>query len=71
MNNNTHLTELICYKNQLSELDVNHNTELTYLDCTDNAIKSLDLSNNNKLNDYNLKYDETVNVIGKELNSTN
>ena len=49
VSNNTQLTELNCYHNQLSSLDVSHNTQLTYLDCSSNPLSSLDVSKNTQL----------------------
>jgi hypothetical protein len=50
----TALTELICWGNQLTSLDVSNNTALTYLDCAPagifNQLTSLDISNNINLN---------------------
>ena len=34
MSNNTALTDLRCYYNQLTSLDVSNNTALEYLDCS-------------------------------------
>jgi Leucine-rich repeat (LRR) protein len=46
----TALSELDCYVNQLTTLDVSNNTALTYLDCGSNQLTSLDVSNNIALN---------------------
>ena len=46
----TALTELQCYSNNLSSLDLRQNTALTKLFCNNNALSSLDLSQNNNLN---------------------
>ena len=45
----TALTNLICYENQLTSLDVSANTALTYLAVHDNQLTSLDVSNNTAL----------------------
>ena len=45
----TNLTELLCYNNQLTELDVSHNAQLTELYCGDNELITLDVSNNAQL----------------------
>ena len=45
----TALTELSCYSNQLTSLDVSKNTALTRLDCDFNQLTSLDVSNNTAL----------------------
>ena len=42
----TALTELKCYNNQLTSLDVSSNNALTFLHCQGNQLISLDLSNN-------------------------
>ena len=49
MSNNTALTELSCYSNQLTELDVSNNTALTELSCGSNQLTELDVSNNTAL----------------------
>ncbi len=41
---NTALTCLLCYDNQLESLDVSHNTALTDLSCVNNQLTSLDVS---------------------------
>ena len=43
------LTTLICYNNQLTELDVSKNTGLLTLSCYENNLTSLDVSQNTKL----------------------
>ncbi len=45
----TKLTNLQCYKNQLTSLDVSKNTELIELYCFNNQLTSLDVSKNTKL----------------------
>jgi hypothetical protein len=45
----TALTELICWDNQLTSLDVSNNIYLTYLRCDANQLTSLDVSNNTLL----------------------
>ena len=47
----TALTDLRCYENKLTSLDVSKNTALTYLDCCDNDLTELDLSKNIALNE--------------------
>ena len=49
MTKNTALTELYCYSNQLTALDVTKNTALTELDCSSNQLTSLDVSKNTAL----------------------
>lgn len=43
------ITQLDCYNNQLTALDLSNNTALTYLNCSSNQLTSLDLSNNTAL----------------------
>ena len=43
------LTELVCYYNQLTSLDVSANMALTELECYDNQLTSLDVSANTAL----------------------
>ena len=45
----TELTSIICYKNQLTSLDVSKNTELKKLDCQSNQLTSLNVSKNTAL----------------------
>ena len=45
----TKLTNLQCYTNQLTSLDVSKNTELTELYCSNNNLTSLDVSKNTEL----------------------
>jgi len=47
--NNTELTVLSCYSNQISSLDLTKLTKLTNLYCYSNQISSLDLHNNTQL----------------------
>ncbi len=49
VNNNTSLTELIIFSNQLYFLDISDANSLALLDCSDNQISSLDLSQNTAL----------------------
>ncbi len=49
----TALTQLFCYSNQLSNLDVSQNTALISLSCWSNQITSLDVSNNTALTSFN------------------
>ena len=44
----TALTELHCYDNQLTTLDVSSNTQLTLLNCAQNQLTTLDVANNTK-----------------------
>ncbi|WP_281324418.1 T9SS type A sorting domain-containing protein [Flavobacterium sp. IMCC34518] len=43
------LTELHCYENQITTLDVSKNTALTYLGCDSNKLTSVDISKNTAL----------------------
>lgn len=44
------LQTLICFDNDMEELNLSENTELTYLDCSQNNLRNtLDLSKNKKL----------------------
>jgi hypothetical protein len=43
------VTELHCYDNRLTALDVSKNPSLTVLDCGDNHLTELDVSNNSRL----------------------
>ena len=45
----TALTELWCWGNQLTTLDVSQNTTLTELDCSENQLTTLDVSQNTAL----------------------
>ncbi len=45
----TALTQLYCFTNLLSSLDVSSNTNLTHLNCSVNLLNSLDVSNNTSL----------------------
>ena len=45
----TALTQLDCYENQLTSLDVSKNTVLTWLSCDNNQLTSLDVSKNTAL----------------------
>ena len=45
----TSLTDLRCYYNRLTSLDVSENTDLLVLACYDNQLTSLDISKNTKL----------------------
>ena len=49
MSNNTNLTNLACYNNNLTSLDLSNNLNLTLLYCNNNQISSLDVSQNTLL----------------------
>ncbi len=65
----TSLTELYCYTNQLTALDVSNNTLLTNLDCGDNVLTTLDVSSNTALTDLNCKWNQltTLDVSNNAL----
>ena len=60
LSNNTELTVLSCYSNQISSLDVTKLTKLTNLYCYSNQISSLDLRNNTQL--------KSIYCAGNQLN---
>lgn len=68
----TQLTDLACYWNLLSELDLSKNTKLEILDCSNNYIRSLDVSQNTLLIQlwckHNLLVDLDLRAL-KELNT--
>lgn len=41
------ITELYCFANHLTTLDLSHNTALTYLTCSDNQLTSLNIKSGN------------------------
>ncbi len=43
------VTDIICYNNQITEIDTSNNPELIYFHCENNNITSLDVSTNTKL----------------------
>lgn len=45
----TSLSELTCFNNQLTTLDLSSNISLTFLHCTDNLLSSLNIANNTAL----------------------
>ena len=49
LSNNTELTVLSCYSNQISSLDLHNNTQLKSIYCAGNQLSSLDVSNNRLL----------------------
>ena len=63
----TGLKTLMCYANEIEELDLSHNTELEVLDCSLNLnLKSLDVSNNTNLKNLDCSYSSV-----EELNLEN
>lgn len=47
----TALTELVCYENQISKLDLSQNSALEKLNCSNNLLTELDVSANSNLQD--------------------
>lgn len=47
----TALTELVCYENQISKLDLSRNSALEKLNCSNNLLTELDVSANSNLQD--------------------
>ena len=45
----TALTDLACYSNMITTLDLSKNTKVTVLDCSDNMLTTLDVSLNTKM----------------------
>jgi len=60
--NFTSLTDLLCYDNQLTSLDVSQNTLLTQLYCPVNQLASLDVSNNTALYSLNCQFNQLTNL---------
>ena len=56
------LTELVCYYNQLTSLDVSANTALTVLDCSSNSLTSLDVSANTALTELWCGYNQLTSL---------
>ena len=56
------LTELVCYYNQLTSLDVSANTALTVLDCSSNSLTSLDVSANTALTELVCYYNQLTSL---------
>ena len=54
----TALTELWCYDNLLTSLDVSNNTALQYLNCYKNQLTDLDVSNNTALTELDCRYNQ-------------
>ena len=54
----TALTDLDCWSNQLTALDVSKNTTLTDLDCGSNQLTALDVSKNTALTDLSCSYNQ-------------
>ncbi len=58
----TALTELKCYRNQLTTLVVSKNTALIYLGCGSNQLTSLDVSNNTALKELYCYYNQLTSL---------
>lgn len=56
------LTNLYCWSNGLTSLDVSQNVNLTYLDCGLNQITSLDVSQNTNLIDLHCHYNDLTSI---------
>ena len=56
------LTNLYCWSNGLTSLDVSQNVNLTYLDCGLNQITSLDVSQNINLIDLHCHYNDLTSI---------
>lgn len=56
------LEVLLCYSNQLTNLDVSNNTALTELSCSNNQLTSLDVSNNTALTKLNCASNQLTNI---------
>lgn len=54
----TGLTELVCYGNSLTNLDLGHLTGLTYLDCSGNFTEHLDISGLRSLTYLNCRFNK-------------
>ena len=58
----TALTELYCFNNQLTSLDVSKNTALTYLNCNSNQLTSLDVSQNTALTELSCSINQLTSL---------
>ena len=61
------LDSLICYSNQITELDLKENINLTHLDCGDNNLTSLNLESNAKLKNI-LCYSNKLTILDVSSN---
>lgn len=62
----TSLTELYCWGNQLTAIDVSRNTLLEIFDCSFNSIASLDVGSNTVLEDFDCSYNQIASLdIGR------
>jgi Leucine-rich repeat (LRR) protein len=65
----TSLTDLLCYSNQLTNLDVSQNTSLTHLYCNSNQLTNLDVSQNTGLTDL-LCFSNQLTSLGVSQNTS-
>ena len=56
------LSDLSCYYNQLTSLDLSSNTALTDLDCSFNQLTSLDISSNTALTDLDCSFNQLTSL---------
>ncbi|WP_052593042.1 T9SS type A sorting domain-containing protein [Aureispira sp. CCB-QB1] len=56
------LTELECYSNQLSGLDLSQNINLTHLDCDNNQLTNINLVQNTNLIELKCSYNQLTNL---------
>ena len=71
VSNNTALTSLNCWGNQLTNLDVSQNTDLTDLDCAHNYLTNLDVSQNTALTFLSCNYNQLTSLDVRNGNNTN
>jgi len=64
------ITQLYCYNNQLTSLDVSNNTALTHLNCSYNQLSSLDISNNTALTSFYCHYNQLISLNLKNGSNT-
>ena len=56
------LTQLRCYNNQLTGVDLSHNTQLTRLQINGNSLTALDVSQNTQLTLIDIGYNQIANI---------
>lgn len=64
---NSKLENLICYSNNIKELDLSNNPGLLFLRCGGGSLQSLDISKNNALKDLDISYSSisSLDISGK------
>lgn len=64
---NSKLEDLICYSNNIKELDLSNNPGLLFLRCGGGSLQSLDISKNNALKDLDISYSSisSLDISGK------